>query len=250
MKLTHEQLRQAYNAARNADSLNAFMCVMDDVLAAAPEHSAEPAEGAQPVAWLTPEGDRAITQGQKQGMLRDGGAGASSVRPYSIPCFADAPPTAIPEGCTPADARKLREANQQMAQEVHELRETLGAINVIRNSIIGLQTLNWSEHVYPLVAALDAAGIEGMDYPEAREFFGAMLDRCNAAEDDAGRYRWLREQNWNESTLFVVAGHHSLVRLGTDCPAGERLDAAIDAARAEGNRSPISGNQKEQRRVS
>ena len=36
MKLTDEQLRQAYNAARNADSLNAFMCVMDDVLVAAP----------------------------------------------------------------------------------------------------------------------------------------------------------------------------------------------------------------------
>ncbi|MNT10544.1 hypothetical protein D3C72_1453820 [compost metagenome] len=47
---------------------------------------------------------------------------------------------------------------------------------------------------------------------------------------DAKRYRWLRERHWNESTLFVVAGHHSLVRLGTDCPSDDRLDAAIDAA--------------------
>lgn len=51
---------------------------------------------------------------------------------------------------------------------------------------------------------------------------------------DAERYRWLRERNWNESALFVVSGHHSLVRLGTDCPSGERLDAAIDAAIAKG----------------
>lgn len=50
---------------------------------------------------------------------------------------------------------------------------------------------------------------------------------------DAARYRWLRAQHWNESTLFVVAGHHSLVRLGTECPSGELLDAAIDAAIAK-----------------
>jgi len=37
----------------------------------------------------------------------------------------------------------------------------LGKINDIRNSIIGCQTVNWSEHIYPLVAALEGAGIEG-----------------------------------------------------------------------------------------
>lgn len=47
---------------------------------------------------------------------------------------------------------------------------------------------------------------------------------------DALRYRWLRAQHWDESTLFVVAAHHSAVRLGTDCPSDERLDEAVDAA--------------------
>lgn len=60
--------------------------------------------------------------------------------------------------------------------------EALTKINGIRNSIIGLQTMNWSEHIYPLVAALNAAGFEGMSYPEARENFGTMLERTNAAE--------------------------------------------------------------------
>lgn len=63
------------------------------------------------------------------------------------------------------------------------MREALTKINAIRNSIIGLQTMNWSEHIYPLVAALEAAGFEGMDYPEARENFGTMLERTSAAED-------------------------------------------------------------------
>ncbi|MGT2429291.1 hypothetical protein ACU4HD_12190 [Cupriavidus basilensis] len=71
---------------------------------------------------------------------------------------------------------------------------------------------------------------------------GAPCPDCSDApsEDkrDAARYRWLRERHWNESTLFVVAGHHSLVRLGTDCPSDERLDAAIDAAMSREQSQP------------
>ncbi|HVM91356.1 MAG TPA: hypothetical protein VMT67_01020 [Terriglobales bacterium] len=55
---------------------------------------------------------------------------------------------------------------------------------------------------------------------------------------DAERYRWLRQQHWNEADMFVVAGSKSQVYLGTDCPSCDRLDAAIDAARAHStNRS-------------
>jgi hypothetical protein len=61
--------------------------------------------------------------------------------------------------------------------------EALTKINDIRNSIIGFQTMDWSEHIYPLVAALNAAGFDGMSYPEARKNFGTLLERTNAAED-------------------------------------------------------------------
>ncbi|KVC49872.1 hypothetical protein WS58_06280 [Burkholderia pseudomultivorans] len=64
-----------------------------------PAQADAPAEAREPAAWVTPEGDRSITQTQKQGMLRDGGASASSVRPYSIPCYA---------GSAPADAGEAR----------------------------------------------------------------------------------------------------------------------------------------------
>lgn len=50
---------------------------------------------------------------------------------------------------------------------------------------------------------------------------------------DAARYRWLREQHWYDAQLCVVAGPKQAVKLGHDCPSGERLDAAIDAARLE-----------------
>ncbi|MBU9502880.1 hypothetical protein KTE68_22270 [Burkholderia multivorans] len=51
--------------------------------------TADAGEAREPAAWVTPDGDRAITQRQKQAMLRDGGASASSVRSYSIRCYAD-----------------------------------------------------------------------------------------------------------------------------------------------------------------
>jgi hypothetical protein len=65
----------------------------------------------------------------------------------------------------------------------------LRKINGIRNSIIGLQALNWSEHVYPLVAALDEAGYEGMNYPEARANYGTLLERAVKAEDELAAMR-------------------------------------------------------------
>lgn len=58
----------------------------------------------------------------------------------------------------------------------------LQKINAIRNSIIAFQTINWSEHIYPLVAALEEAGIEGMDYPEAKANVGTTLERTLKAE--------------------------------------------------------------------
>lgn len=65
----------------------------------------------------------------------------------------------------------------------------LSKINDIRNSIIGCQTMNWSEHIYPLVAALEEAGIEGAGYPASRANVGTMLERTLAAENDAAVLR-------------------------------------------------------------
>ncbi|KGX08109.1 hypothetical protein Y036_638 [Burkholderia pseudomallei] len=64
-----------------------------------PAQADAPAEAREPIAWVTDD-DRAITAAQKQRALADGGATASSVRPYSIPCYAVS---------APADAGEARE---------------------------------------------------------------------------------------------------------------------------------------------
>jgi hypothetical protein len=99
----------------------------------------------------------------------------------------------------------LTETREKLSAETklrEEAQAALGKLNEIRNSIIGAQAVNWSEHVYPLVAVLDAAGLPGMPYPEARQNVGTLLSRLAAAEARATRAEGaLRELNdalhWN-----------------------------------------------------
>lgn len=48
--------------------------------------------------------------------------------------------------------------------------------------------------------------------------------------EDAARYRWLRQQHWDDSALCVVTEPRQNVRLGAYCPSEDLLDAAIDEA--------------------
>lgn len=81
--------------------------------------------------------------------------------------------------------------------ELDRAKQALGKINAIRNSIIGAQTFNWSEHAYPLVAALNEAGIEGEPYPAAREYVGSLIERANKAEEALDRANELKEEQFN-----------------------------------------------------
>ena len=66
--------------------------------------------------------------------------------------------------------------------EIERLRAALTTIDGIRNSIIGAQSVNWSEHIYPLVEALETAGFEGEGYDKAREKIRALIGRRERAE--------------------------------------------------------------------
>ncbi len=82
-----------------------------------------------------------------------------------------------------AQFEELADDIRALLEENKRLEAALIKINEIRNSIVGLQAINWSEHIYPLVAALDEAGcVVGMSYPENRKNFGTMLERTNKAE--------------------------------------------------------------------
>lgn len=60
-------------------------------------------------------------------------------------------------------------------------------VNNIRNSIIGTQQLNWSEHVYPLVAALDEAGFAGLSFPEARAKMSTLIEQAASSKAEVER---------------------------------------------------------------
>ena len=57
-----------------------------------------------------------------------------------------------------------------------------------------------------------------------------IIDRLRQAEKDAARYRFLRGFHWSESPMCVVTDPSSAIKLGSNCPSREFLDAAIDEA--------------------
>lgn len=73
--------------------------------------------------------------------------------------------------------------------ELERRGETLAAISAIRDSIVGAQKFNWSEHAYPLVAALDAAGYVGAGYKITHANLNTLVNQAKSleAERDAAR---------------------------------------------------------------
>lgn len=72
------------------------------------------------------------------------------------------------------DWRRARESEARLSAALEK-------INAIRNSIIACQTVNWSEHVYPLVEALNGAGFAGKPWPADREHLGSVVQQRDAA---------------------------------------------------------------------
>ncbi len=69
----------------------------------------------------------------------------------------------------------IRRVLTEVTAENARLREALEKIDAIRNSIIGFQTVGWSDHIYPMVAALEEAGFEGKGYDKMRTEIRTML---------------------------------------------------------------------------
>jgi len=98
-------------------------------------------------------------------------------------------------------------STKAMSEEMERLRAALAKINAIRNSIVGCQKVNWSEHVYPLVAALEAAGFVGQPYAEARSDAGTLLARAVSAEAGVDELR-VEVERLNKM-LDVCSGVHA-----------------------------------------
>ena len=91
------------------------------------------------------------------------------------------------------DCGMVDDAAEDARAEVKRLRGALLKIDAIRNSIVGCQTVNFSEHVYPLVAALEEAGFSGVGYDAARKNVGTLIERTTRAEAEVERLRSERD---------------------------------------------------------
>jgi len=73
---------------------------------------------------------------------------------------------------------------------------------------------------------------------EAYERVNAELKAENEAlRKNADRYQWLRLADWWRSPICVIRNPKEQAKLGSDCPTGERLDIAVDAAMSKGEQS-------------
>jgi hypothetical protein len=147
-----------------------------------------------------------------------------------------------PEGCTPADARKLREANHALAVEVHEFRQDAArfrflcddhadpAVRVrVRELIRRLPVMSLSAvraDVDLIVAEFAASGVPAPTAGDAGGDAEAQADMQDLHDmaTDAARYRWLRTPP-NNINPVIYGPTGGLLR------RDDYLDAAIDAAR-------------------
>jgi len=69
---------------------------------------------------------------------------------------------------------------------------------------------------------------------EAADHIATLEASVAANQKDAERYRKLRQNHWSESDIAVVCHPRQSVKLGSDCPSGDRLDEIIDISTQEG----------------
>jgi hypothetical protein len=138
------------------------------------------------------------------------------------------------------------EAERDAAKaELAKMRGALEKVSAIRDSIVGMQGFNFSEHAYPLVAALKEAGFEGSGYEIARANLGTLIEQRDAAiareqaaqaERDSHLQRYLRTRQHLDAAQAETAAMR--VHLCSECEAAIRI-AGIDAGRALASRVPL-----------
>lgn len=163
------------------------------------------------------------------------------------------------------EVRIARESHAEtMAAATARIAKLAGAmqtINAIRNSIIGAQTMNWSEHVYPLMSALDGAGYRGLGYEEARANVKTTLERIAELEAQLSRGVFVRdmsdEELWDvfragrdaatrpmqHSSIENMAGARACISAATKLPEGAvRWSAEVEVEELGGSRAVSVSN--------
>lgn len=85
---------------------------------------------------------------------------------------------------TQAEIDELRAYLEAAEAKLAEAMTALQKISDIRDSLIGGQQFNWSEHAYPLVAVLAEAGFKGKGYEVSRANLGTLIEQAKEARQE------------------------------------------------------------------
>jgi hypothetical protein len=91
--------------------------------------------------------------------------------------------------CETSDCAFCCEKVSALHTRIVELEELGRKVNDIRNSMVGMQGFNFSEHLYPLVAALNTAGFEATPYEDTRKNLGTIIEQRDKAEATVAELR-------------------------------------------------------------
>lgn len=123
------------------------------------------------------------------------------------------------------NAALTTDAGAAMLERVRRAERALEKVNEIRNDIIGRQAIGFSRHVYPLVAALEEAGVRGAGYEKARAHVLQFARLLRAAQS--------LHRAWRRAEQQVDALRESLTHTGLESAAAIRgRDAAQKALAA------------------
>jgi len=130
--------------------------------------------------------------------------------------------------CAACDAERATVSALEAAQaRVKELETFAQKVNYIRNSIVGMQGFNFSEHAYPLVAALEEIGVKGDGHKLAAKNLGTLIDQIKAAE---ARIAELEAEREGLVRRTVEACAKKVIALGPEYDDAT-VDDAVDAIR-------------------
>lgn len=138
----------------------------------------------------------------------------------------------IQEGCTPADAKVLREANHRMTNDFFNTLQKLKAADDERDALrsrvaeLESQLPEGMKHCTILFRECE----KGHGWLTASNWVQHCCPTCerNKLRADAVRYRWLRSNNVGPSQIEKVSDDRNPPYFTLKCEA--ELDAAIDAA--------------------
>lgn len=117
-------------------------------------------------------------------------------------------------------------------------------IDAIRNDIVGRQTVSWSAHIYPLVAALEDAGFPGVGCDKASEMAKTASERITELEAALEDSRLLHSHDLNVCRMHDDAQKARIAELERDLRISRELYADRETAWLGLNRELSDGDKQ------